>query len=333
MKLHGNISLYSDAIRFTAQQKNLPPEYIEKDYWVTFALFNIFKNEIGKETVFKGGTALSKCFNLIQRFSEDIDLVVLRNENETANQLKTKIKKISKCVSNVLPEIEIEGITNKLGMIRKTAHSYTKSFTGNYGQVRDNIIVESTWLGNFEPFDFAQDKPYTTAKISSFIYEMMTQTNQQALIEEYEMNPFEVLVLNPKRTLCEKIMSLVRFSQTPEPITDLRNKIRHTYDIHLMLKDENLKAFFHSDEFETMLLRVANDDIASFKNNNEWLANHPRTAIIFSDTEDTWNKIKDVYSGSFSELVFGELPPETDILKTLTTVSDRLKLIEWNIKL
>lgn len=324
MKLHDNISLYTDAIRFTAQHKNLPPEYVEKDYWVTFALHSIFKNEIGKETVFKGGTALSKCFGLIQRFSEDIDLVVLRKEGETGNQLKNKIKKISKSVSDVLPEIEIEGITNKVGMIRKTAHSYTRVFTGNYGQVRDNIIVESTWLGHFEPC--------TTAQVSSFVYEMMLQSNQQSLIDEYGMNPFEVLALNPKRTLCEKIMSLVRFSQTQEPITDLRNKIRHTYDIHLMLKDDKLNSFFQSDEFETMLLRVANDDIASFKNNNEWLANHPTTAIIFSDTADTWNKIKTAYTGSFSELVFGELPDETDIQKTLTTVADRLKPIKWNIK-
>lgn len=324
MKLHENISLYTDAIRFAAQQKKLPPEYIEKDYWVTFALYHIFKSEIGKETIFKGGTALSKCFGLIQRFSEDIDLVV-QNESETGNQLKTKTRKISKCVSNVLPEIEIEGITNKFGMIRKTAHAYTKSFTGNYGQVRDHIIVESTCLGNFEP--------YSTANVSSFIYEMMLQNHQQTLIDKYGMNPFEVLVLSPKRTLCEKIMSLVRFSQTQEPITDLRNKIRHTYDIHLMMKDGKLKSFFQSDEFETMLLRVANDDIVSFKNNNKWLANHPITAIIFSDTESVWNKIKDIYTGSFSELVFGQLPPETDILKTLITVADRLKPIEWKIKL
>ncbi len=81
-----------------------------------------------------------------------------------------------------------------------------------------------------------------------------------------------------------------------------------------------------------MLLQVANDDIVSFKSDNEWLANHPTKAIIFSDTADTWNKIKDVYTGSFSELVFGELPLETDILKTLITVTDRLKLIKWNIK-
>jgi hypothetical protein len=161
---------------------------------------------------------------------------------------------------------------------------------------------------------------------------MMLQNNQQSLIDEYGMNPFGVLVLNPKRTLCEKIMSLVRFSQTQEPITDLRNKIRHTYDIHLMLKDRNINFFLQSAEFDNMLLRVANDDIVSFKNNNKWLANHPTTAIIFSETADTWNKIKNVYTGNFSELVFGELPAETEILKTLTTIANRLKTIEWDIK-
>ncbi len=220
--------------------------------------------------------------------------------------------------------IDIDGITNKVGMIRKTVHNYPRIFTGYFGQVRDIIIVESTWLGYFEP--------YITAQVSSFVYEMMLQNNQQTLIDEYGMNPFEVLVLNPKRTLCEKIMSLVRFSQTQDPIADLRNKIRHTYDIHLILKEENLKSFFESDEFETMLLQVANDDIASFKNNNKWLANHPTTAIIFSDTADTWNKIKSTYTGNFSELVFDKLPDEMEILKSLTTIADRLKPIEWNIK-
>ena len=145
------------------------------------------------------------------------------------------------------------------------------------------------------------------------------------------MNPFEVLVLNPKNSL-RKIMSLVRFSQTENPIDDLRNKIRHIYDIHLILKDKNINSFFRSDDFDAMLLRVANDDIASFKNNNEWLANHPTTAIIFSETTDTWNKIKSVYTSSFSELVFGQLPDEKGMLNTLTEIANRLKNIEWNIK-
>jgi len=324
MKLHENKELFQDAVTATSQQKGIPEIYIEKDYWVTLALHAIFNNEIGKETVFKGGTALSKCNHLIDRFSEDIDLVVLRKDGETNNQLKTKIKKISKCVANVIPEIEVEGITHKMGMIRKTAHRYEKNFDGNFGQVRDNIIVESTWLGNFEP--------YTTGTVSSYIYEMMLQNNQLNVINEYDMNPFDVLILSTERTLCEKIMSLVRFSQTEDPITDLSNKIRHTYDIHMMLKDTELNSFFNSTEFDSMLLKVANDDVLSFKNNNKWLSNHPITTILFSDTENTWNQIKGTYEASFKELVFGEFPKEYEIMNTLTAVASRLKKIEWNIE-
>lgn len=324
MKLHENKELFQDAITATSQQKGIPEIYIEKDYWVTLALHAIFNNEIGKETVFKGGTALSKCNQLIDRFSEDIDLVVLRKEGETNNQLKSKIKKISKCVTKVIPEIEVDGITHKMGMIRKTAHSYEKSFDGDFGQVRDNIIVESTWLGHFEP--------YTTGTVSSYIYEMMLKSNQQDIINQYGMNPFEVLVLRTERTLCEKLMSLVRFSQTEQAITDLSNKIRHTYDIHMMLKDDELNSFFNSKEFDVMLLKVANDDVISFKNNNSWLSNHPINTILFSETENTWNQIKDTYETRFKELVFGEFPSENEIMNTLKVVAERLKTIEWNIE-
>lgn len=133
MKLHENIQLYSDAIRFTAQQMNLKPEYVEKDYWVTKALFTIFTNEIGKDTIFKGGTALSKCYKMIDRFSEDIDLVVLRRDGETDSKLKSKLKAVSTVAETVLPEVPVEGITHKRGMNRKTAHSYNKQFKGEYG--------------------------------------------------------------------------------------------------------------------------------------------------------------------------------------------------------
>jgi len=66
--------------------------------------------------------------------------------------LKFTIKKTGQVVADVLPEIEISEVTQKRGMNRKTAHTYTKEFQGNYGQVRDVIIVETTWLGHHEPY-------------------------------------------------------------------------------------------------------------------------------------------------------------------------------------
>lgn len=72
MKLHQNPQLFDQAIRATAQQKQLQEIYIEKDYWVTYALHTIFKHEIGNQTVFKGGTALSKCYGLFERYQKTL---------------------------------------------------------------------------------------------------------------------------------------------------------------------------------------------------------------------------------------------------------------------
>ena len=325
MILHQNKELFVNYVRVTAQQMKIPAIYVEKDYWVTYALFTIFNNEIGKDTVFKGGTALSKCYHIIERFSEDIDLVVLRREGETDSKLKSKLKAISTFVETVLPEVDVEGITHKMGMNRKTAHSYKKEFKGDYGQVRDVIILESTWLGYYEP--------YTTKSIVSFVGQMMQDNKQLDIAKENGLLPFDLLVLEPTRTICEKIMSLVRFSYGENPMDDLKNKIRHPYDLHQLLKQDEFLKFFQSTAFDEMILKVANDDVTSFRNNNKWLNYHPNDALIFKDLENVWNELKTIYSSNFKNLVYGELPEEEDILKTLIMIQERLKSISWTIKI
>ena len=173
---------------------------------------------------------MSKCYKLIDRFSEDIDLVVLRREGESNNQLTEKIKTIGKVISKVLTEIQIEGVTHKMGMNRKTAHSYKKEFQGEFGQVRDVIVVEATWLGYHEP--------YAKKELISLVGEMMRNNDQETIAVEYGMQAFDVQVLEPIRTICEKIMSLVRFSYGENPMADLKQKIRHTYDLHQLLQQE-----------------------------------------------------------------------------------------------
>ena len=325
MRLHQNTPLFQDAVRITAQQMNIPPEFVEKDYWVTYALFTIFHNEIGKDTVFKGGTALSKCYHLIERFSEDIDLVVLRREGESNNRLTTKIKTISDVVNTVLPEVNIEGLTHKMGMNRKTAHSYNKEFKGNYGQVRDVIVIEATWLGYYEP--------YTTKNIVSFVGQMMLDNNQYDVAKENGLLPFDLLVLEPVRTICEKIMSLVRFSYGEIPMDDLKKKIRHTYDLHQLLKQNEFLKFFQSTDFDSMLLKVANDDVVSFRNNNSWLNHHPKEALIFKDLENVWSELKTIYNDDFKSLVYGAVPKTEAVLETLKMIQERLTAISWNIKI
>jgi len=175
--------------------------------------------------------------------------------------------------------------------------------------------------------------PIALKKIVSFVGQMMLENDQIDLLNENGLVPFDLLVLEPVRTICEKIMSLVRFSYGEDPIEDLKKKIRRTYDLHQLLKNESYSLIFYSSDFYDMLLKVANDDVVSFRNNNKWLAYHPSEALIFKDLDNVWEKLRTTYSGNFKDLVYGEFPGEADILNTLKIIQRRLEKITWAIKI
>ena len=66
-----------ELFRNTADKMGLNDAIVEKDFWVCFTLDHLFHRCPWKDAItFKGGTSLSKAFNLISRFSEDIDLIL-----------------------------------------------------------------------------------------------------------------------------------------------------------------------------------------------------------------------------------------------------------------
>ena len=324
MNLHENKTLFQQAVRFTAQEMKIPDLYIEKDYWVTFALKQIFSEETKEYCVFKGGTALSKCYGIVERFSEDMDLVIMKTGEESANQLKNRLKKVSQILEKHLPEVAVNNITQKMGMNRKTAHTYSKEFQGNYGQIRDVIIVEASWLGYYEP--------YEQKNVRTFISEMMLRNGQENLIEEFQLQEFPVNVLKPERTFCEKIMSLVRFSYSEDYIADLKSKIRHTYDLHQMLQQKEILDFFESEDFERMLNKVGQDDVVSYKNDNEWLKFHPKDSRFFAKLDEIWTQLEPTYKTDFRNLVYGELPDTEKVKLSLERLKYRIEKIKWRVK-
>jgi Nucleotidyl transferase AbiEii toxin, Type IV TA system len=62
------------ALTAGAAASGRPPHLLEKDIWVVWSLSTLFESELGAHLVFKGGTALSKAYKVIRRFSEDVDL-------------------------------------------------------------------------------------------------------------------------------------------------------------------------------------------------------------------------------------------------------------------
>ncbi|MDT0651731.1 nucleotidyl transferase AbiEii/AbiGii toxin family protein [Autumnicola edwardsiae] len=254
MNLHNYKTAFQGAIVATAQHFGISEIYVEKDYWVTLALKEIFTNKSTSQlAVFKGGTSLSKCFGVIERFSEDIDLVVIKEEGETDNSLKRKLKKVTGVLEPVMTVIPEHPLENKRGKIRKVVYGYDKvGVEGAFGQIRDHIVVEASSLGKSHPSEIVS--------VHSLIAAFIATTNNVDLINAYHLEPFKVTVLSIERTFCEKIISLIRFSYTENPLEDLKDKVRHTYDLHQLLQQDKISSFLKSDDFEKMLLQVGKDD-------------------------------------------------------------------------
>ena len=88
--LHDNKEMFEQAVLKTAEFLNIEPAIIEKDYYVTLFLREL--SEKRDDIVFKGGTSLSKCYGIIKRFSEDIDLNV-KGENKPTEGERRALKR------------------------------------------------------------------------------------------------------------------------------------------------------------------------------------------------------------------------------------------------
>ena len=121
----------ADVIRATALKTGLAEAIVEKDLWVCYTLDYLFnRSEFGDSIVFKGGTSLSKAFGLIERFSEDIDLILdwralgyglsePWEERSNAAQERFKQQTIIKTndyLANVFSPSLKQGISEELGL-------------------------------------------------------------------------------------------------------------------------------------------------------------------------------------------------------------------------
>ena len=93
--------LFSEA----AARKGVTPAIIEKDFWVTWVLSKLFANdELARLLMFKGGTSLSKVFRLIERFSEDIDLILDWNVLTSEEPLEDRSRRKQETLNNTINE-------------------------------------------------------------------------------------------------------------------------------------------------------------------------------------------------------------------------------------
>jgi predicted nucleotidyltransferase component of viral defense system len=139
MKLHLDDKIFKELIKLTAIELKINRPFVEKDYWITLVLSRLAKSKYVDESVFKGGTSLSKGYNLIERFSEDVDIAIINDKGKTGNEIKTIIRNIEKEITPDLTELQMEGVTSKGSRFRKSLFEYVTTEKGNSN---NKIIVE-----------------------------------------------------------------------------------------------------------------------------------------------------------------------------------------------
>lgn len=254
MNLHHNIKLFSDTLRAASQHLDVKLEFIEKDYWISLVLSRLAKSRYMDESVFKGGTSLSKGYNLIERFSEDVDIAIINDQNKTGNEIKNTIRTIEKKITAELKELIIDGVTSKSSRFRKSVFEYAAIEKDN---ASNKLIVEINSFAN--PF------PFQKLIIQSMVFDFLLQTGNEKYVEQHNLQAFEINVLSKEQTLLEKLVSLIRFSFKEDTIESISGKIRHFYDLYYLMTNPECIEFVHSDSFKKQFDTILEHDRTMFE--------------------------------------------------------------------
>ena len=314
MKLHHDINLFSDTLRAASQHLDIKLEFVEKDYWITLVLSRLAKSKYIDESVFKGGTSLSKGYNLIERFSEDVDIAIINDKGKTGNEIKTIIRTIEKEITPDLTELQMEGVTSKGSRFRKSVFEYVTTEKGN---ANNKLIVEINSFAN--PF------PYKRLTIQSMVFDFLMQTKNEKYIEQFNLQSFEVNVLSKEQTLLEKLVSLIRFSFKENTIESISEKIRHFYDLYYLMKNSECIEFVASDSFKTQFDTILEHDRAMFEEPSGWQTKTISESPLVNDFTNVWQQLKEKYQTELSALAYRPIPNENDVAKCFEELIKRIE--------
>ena len=313
MKLHEDKEQLADAIRITASELGIPQKFVEKDYWICQILQRLSRIPQAERTVWKGGTSLTKGYGIIQRFSSDVDLAII-GDGLSNNQQKKLVLHLGRDTTIDLEETEDFGKPIKNSRFRKTYHSYPSvidSTDSSLDFLGNHVIVEINTYGNPYPFVRQSVKP--------FITEMMEKRQLNDLIAHLDMAPFELNVLDKRRTMCEKVVSLLRFSFEEDSVVGLTSKVRHFYDLHFLMKDNECREYLDSS-FSVELRDLVAHDQAEFDRPPLWKTSDVSQSPLLTSFSEMWKRIAPVYQSEIGALSFGELPKPEEVAQSMDSL-------------
>jgi len=304
---------------------------IEKDWWVTLALKAAFSTPYTNQLLFKGGTSLSKSWGLIERFSEDIDLVLNREVLGFSGDLsRSQVAKLRKASSLFISTVFRESFSQTLLEMGVAPDLFTltvqptevtdrdpqvlelhyKSLQAADGYLADKVLIEIGMRSLLEPAD--------TRAVHSII-------GQTILEQPFSGEPFSILTVNPQRTFLEKIFLM--HEEFCKPIEKIRHRrmSRHLYDLEHLMDSEFGKAALENVELYQLIVRHREKytPIRSLDYSN--LLPQAINFIPSQEVSELWERD---YKGMQASMIYGKSPDYATLIERLHELRDRVRRIK-----
>lgn len=221
--LHDNREEFKRLLEGVSEDRNIRPDILEKDYYVSLMLSEIASKQDDIPMFFKGGTALYKILDFPRRFSEDIDLTV-----NVAGMSRSKAKRTLEKASNAftcLPRLKGDEMEeNHRGSIT-AVYGYDSVF-----QINKDDPLQRFGKLKIEATSFTVSEPIDRYEISSMIYDFLDKDGRKELAN-VGCSAFYINTIAFERMFCDKLLAAEYYALRGEYF----DVAKHVYDLSLMM--------------------------------------------------------------------------------------------------
>ena len=322
-----------------AGELSVRPGLIEKDFWVCWTLKQLFSLEkIGEHITFKGGTSLSKCYNAIYRFSEDVDIAIERKYLESGTNIEPAFDQSNKENDRRIKELLVASKNTIHNEILPQLRKRVGEVLGNDGQWTIELdagdALQQTLLFSFPAVTKKQEigyiKPVVKIELGARADDRPAQVIEvrpyvaDILPNALAIDPVSVRVLAAPRTFWEKVMILHRLYHSPEDKSVAQRMSRHYYDVYQIGQTEILEKALAEDG---LLQSVVNFNRLFYK--YSWL-NYDEakrgSLRLIPKNADRLKALKADYR-QMEEMFFNAYPTFDEIVAGLQRIEDRINQI------
>ena len=238
MYFHLNKVEFESFIKLIAERANLDEDIIEKDYYVCEILKELSKKQTELKAYFKGGTAVYKILDKMNRFSEDIDLTVEVIKEESNNSNRMRLKRSA--LNYEIPELLLQ--QDKTLDVKQSVtafYKYNTSFlnANNPLHKAGEIQVEAT--------SFTISEPVETYEIESIIFKYATEEERKILKENFDIDRFQIKIQKLERIFVDKVFAS-EFYYERKMYVDFA---KHIYDLSILLKEDRIQKLLNNKEY------------------------------------------------------------------------------------